>query len=49
MSGRQSAATAKAIKLVEAGMTRYSAAKKAGISLATIYRAWKQHTKKKHP
>lgn len=39
MSGRPSAATERALKLVEKGMTPYAAAKKVGIALSTIYRA----------
>jgi|GEM_PF-5074340 len=39
MSGRPSAATEKALKLVAKGLTPYAAAKKAGIALSTIYRA----------
>lgn len=42
MSGRPSAATEKALKLVEKGMTPYAAAKKVGIALSTIYRAIKK-------
>lgn len=39
MSGRPSAATEKALKLIAKGMTPYAAAKKVGIALSTIYRA----------
>ena len=39
MSGRQSAAVDKALKLVAGGMTAYAAAKKMGLALSTIYRA----------
>ena len=39
MSGRQSANTEKALKLVQKGLTPYAAAKKVGIALSTIYRA----------
>jgi hypothetical protein len=39
MSGRPSAATEKALKLVAKGLTPYRAAKKVGIALSTIYRA----------
>lgn len=39
MSGRPSAATEKALKLVQKGLTPYAAAKKVGIALSTIYRA----------
>jgi transposase len=42
MSGRQSAATEKALKLVQKGLTPYAAAKKVGIALSTIYRALKK-------
>lgn len=39
MSGRPSAETVRALKLIEKGMTPYAAAKKVGIALSTIYRA----------
>lgn len=39
MSGRPSAQTEQALKLVAKGMTPYAAAKKVGIALSTIYRA----------
>jgi transposase len=39
MSGRQSAATEKALKLIANGLTPYAAAKRVGIALSTIYRA----------
>lgn len=40
MSGRPSAATEKALKLIQQkGLTPYAAAKKVGIALSTIYRA----------
>ena len=39
MSGRPSAATERALKLVEKGVPPYRAAKKAGIQPSTIYRA----------
>lgn len=39
MSGRPSAATEQALRLIAKGMTPYAAAKKAGIALSTIYRA----------
>lgn len=42
MSGRPSAATEQALKLVAKGMTPYAAAKKVGIALSTIYRALKK-------
>ena len=39
MSGRQSSAVDRALKLVAGGMTAYAAARKVGIALSTIYRA----------
>lgn len=39
MSGRPSAATERALKLVAKGMPPYRAAKKEGIDPSTIYRA----------
>lgn len=39
MSGRPSAATEHALKLIAKGMPPYRAAKKAGIDPSTIYRA----------
>lgn len=42
MSGRPSAATERALKLIAKGMTPYAAAKKVGIALSTIYRALKR-------
>jgi hypothetical protein len=39
MSGRPSAATEKALKLVAKGMPPFAAAKKVGIAPSTIYRA----------
>jgi transposase len=42
MSGRTSAATEKALKLIAKGLTPYAAAKKVGIALSTIYRAQKR-------
>lgn len=39
MSGRPSAKTEKALKLVAKGMPPYRAAKKCGIQPSTIYRA----------
>jgi hypothetical protein len=39
VSGRPSAATEKALKLVEKGMPAFAAAKKVGIAPSTIYRA----------
>lgn len=46
MSGRPSAATEKALKLVAQGMTPYRAAKKTGIALSTIYRALARQKKR---
>ena len=46
MSGRPSAATEKALKLVEKGVPPYRAAKKAGIQPSTIYRALAKLKKK---
>lgn len=42
MSGKQSAAVDRALKLVAKGWTAYAAAKKEGIALSTIYRAIKR-------
>lgn len=42
MSGRQSSAVDKALKLIAKGLTPYAAAKKVGIALSTIYRALKR-------
>jgi transposase len=42
VSGRPSAATEQALKLVAKGLTPYAAAKKVGIALSTIYRAQKR-------
>lgn len=39
MSARISSATERAIAMVQAGVTRYKAAKECGIALSTIYRA----------
>jgi len=39
MSARQSAATDRALALVEAGATPYAAAKAEGLALSTVYRA----------
>lgn len=39
MAARESAATVRAIALVERGWTAYRAAKHVGIALSTIYRA----------
>lgn len=47
MTGRRSAATEEAIRLVDSGqMTAYRAAKQVGISLSTIYRALKAREKR---
>lgn len=46
MSGRPSAATEKALRLVSKGLTPYAAAKKVGIALSTIYRAVKKQRNK---
>lgn len=40
MSARQSAAMDRALELVSKGLTRYAAAKAAGVSLSAIYRAY---------
>ncbi len=42
MSGRQSAATDKALELVAQGMTPYRAAKTVGIAFSTCYNAIKR-------
>lgn len=47
MSGRQSSAVDKALKLIAKGLTPYAAAKRTGIALSTIYRAQKR-IKSKH-
>lgn len=47
MSGRQSALTDKALKLIAKGMTRYRAAKKLGLSLSTVYRAVSRQKQRK--
>lgn len=39
MSGRTSAATERALKLVEKGVPPFRAAKQAGVNPSTIYRA----------
>lgn len=39
MSGRPSAATERALKLILKGMAPFAAAKKVGVSPSTIYRA----------
>jgi transposase len=49
MSGRQSSATEKALKLIAKGLTPYAAAKKVGIALSTIYRAQKRLKQPKQP
>jgi transposase len=46
VSGQQSAATERALKLVAKGWTAYAAAKKEGIALSTIYRALKRMKEK---
>jgi DNA-binding CsgD family transcriptional regulator len=46
MSGRPSAATEQALKLVAKGLAPYAAAKKAGIQPSTIYRALAKLKKK---
>lgn len=46
MSGQQSAAVDRALKLVLKGWTAYAAAKKEGIALSTIYRALKREKEK---
>jgi transposase len=47
VSGKPSADTEKALRLVAKGMTPYAAAKKVGIALSTIYRAIKREKEKK--
>ena len=47
MSGRQSAAVDRALKLIASGKTAYRAAKLAGIALSTIYRAQKRERERK--
>lgn len=42
MTGKQSSAVDRALKLVAKGWTAYAAAKKEGIALSTIYRALKR-------
>lgn len=50
MGGRQSAATDKALKLVAKGLSLAAAARKAGISWTTLYRAqMRLGTRKKKP
>lgn len=39
MSGRQSAAVDRALRMIARGSTAYAAAKSVGIALSTIYRA----------
>lgn len=46
MSGKPSADTEKALRLVAKGWTAYAAAKKTGIALSTIYRALKREREK---
>jgi hypothetical protein len=49
MSGKQSADTERALRLVAKGITPYAAAKKVGIALSTIYRALKREKAKDTP
>lgn len=42
MAARESAATVRALALIERGWTAYKAAKHVGIALSTIYRALKR-------
>lgn len=42
MSGKQSAAVDKALRMIARGSTAYAAAKHHGIALSTIYRAQKR-------
>ena len=46
MGSRQSSAVDHALSLVDAGMTPYKAAQKAGIAFSTIYRALKRQRSK---
>lgn len=46
MSGRQSSATDKALKLLAKGSTKAAAARKAGISWSTLWRAIKRQKRK---
>jgi hypothetical protein len=46
VSGRPSAATEKALKLIAKGMNPYAAALKAGIAPSTIYRVLAKKRKK---
>jgi hypothetical protein len=46
MTGKRSADTERALRLVSRGMTPYAAAKKVGIALSTIYRAIKREKEK---
>jgi transposase len=48
MSGKPSADTERALRLVAKGMTPYAAAKKVGIALSTIYRALKRLKQQSH-
>ena len=48
VGAKQSSDTDKALKLVDKGMTPYSAAKKVGIALSTIYRALKREKEKRN-
>ena len=49
MSGKQSADTARALRLVAKGATPYSAARKTRIALSTIYRALRKMREQKTP
>lgn len=46
MSGKPSAATQRALKLIAKGMPPYRAAKKCGLDPSTIYRALAKQRKK---
>lgn len=46
MTGKTSAATERALRLILKGWTPYAAAKKEGIALSTIYRALKREQNK---
>ena len=48
MTARQSAATDKALKLYAKGLSKAAAARKAGISWVTLWRAIKRQEKAKH-
>ena len=49
MSGRQSSATDKALRLVAKGLNKAQAARKAGISWVTLHRAIKRREKAQKP